>query len=395
VENKLKFIIIGLIGILVISLVINLVTYGAKEAAIRERDFLKKDNTTLAQEIERSHGESRGLEGRLNSLSEELKNATQERDELQRRFEQVNKERQELIEKLKAQQAKPAALAPAQVQVERAAPAAAPVPLTDDAYWAGILKAKGDLEMQLENIRVELKSAQINSEQLAREKSSLELEVASLRREEQDLKRQLDYNQKLMDSLAQELVMEKNDKFQIENSMKALKAEEAILRRQFKSLNSRKIALEKKFMDLQRENSGLNVRLNEAEALLHERALQMDSLKKELYGVQKGQVSPGQQKESQAPVELPPIVVRPQAEVGSSEEVMPKLVGKVLAVNRENNFVIVDLGQGTGVKVGDTFKVYRAGNVVGTLDVIQVRNDISACDINREAAPIKVGDTVR
>ena len=57
-----------------------------------------------------------------------------------------------------------------------------------------------------------LRSLQIANESLQREKSVLEMDVNSLRNEKKDLLRQLDYNQKLLDSMAQEVVREKNDK---------------------------------------------------------------------------------------------------------------------------------------------------------------------------------------
>ena len=57
--------------------------------------------------------------------------------------------------------------------------------------------------------------------------------------------------------------------------------------------------------------------------------------------------------------------------------------------------MIIDLGQDAGIKMGDTFKVYKQGKAIGTIEVVQVRQTISACDIKEEITAIEAGDTVR
>ncbi len=375
-EKRVKFALVGLIGLLLVSLIINLQTFSARQAMQRERDELKRENASLSQQMEASLQDTQRLRDKINSLGLDLEKATKEKDNLQRKFDLVNKERLELVEKLKEQR-------------RPSVPLTSAAPISEDAYWAGILKAKTDLEMQLENVRSDLKTAQINNEQLQREKNELRLEVTSLTRERADLKRQLDYNQKLMDSLAQELVREKNDKFQISETMKSLKSENAVLRRQLQVLDSRKIDLEKRFLDLQKQNQTLDNRLKEMETLLQGKTAQMGELKKQVEGAKE---SIEGAKES---VELPPIVVRPQPETSAAVTSSASASAKILAVNQENNFVIIDLGTNANIKVGDTFKVYRQSKAIADIEVIQTRQNISACDIKKEAAPIKVGDSVR
>ena len=92
-------------------------------------------------------------------------------------------------------------------------------------------------------------------------------------------------------------------------------------------------------------------------------------------------------------VQLQPIVVK------AAEETPKKpaaAAGQVLAINEENNFVIIDLGEDSGVKVGQTFNVYRNNQQIATLEVIQTRKEISAADIKNlsSGSKIKVGDMV-
>ncbi len=385
-DKKIKLAIIGLAGILVISLFINFQLSSGRSSAAREIEDLRRENGALLQKIDASLGDSQRLQSRVNSLSADLDKITQEKNDMEKKFELVNRERQQLIDKLKEMKKSP-------VEMERQTAA------SDDAYWAGILKAKTALEMQLEGLRSELGSTKIANEQLQREKSSLALEVNNLNRQTQELNRQLDYNQKLMDSLAQELVREKNDKMQIEDVLKSLKNENAMLMRNLKNLESSKINLEKQFSELKQENSSLDSRLKEMEELLQNRSMQIDSLQRKMEDIKAGgQQAGGQIGDS---VELPAIIVRPNPQQVQPDEAKATPApaqdreGKILAVNRENNFVIIDKGEDAGVKMGDTFRAFSNDKQVGELEVIQTRSSISACDIKKETTVLKVGDAVR
>lgn len=384
-EKKIKLVIIGLAGILLISLFINFQLSSGRSSAAREMEELRRENNALIQKIEASLGDSQRLQSRVSSLSADLDKATQDKDDLERKFDLVNRERQQLIDKIKEQKKFP-------IETQRQ------VAVSDDAYWAGILKAKIAIEMQLEGLRSELGSVQITNEQLQREKSSLALEVTNLNRQTQELNRQLDYNQKLMDSLAQELVREKNDKMQIEDTLKSLKNENAVLMRNLKNLEFGKINIERQFADLKQENASLDSRLKEMEELLKNRSMQIDSLQRKM---EDSKLSRQQREEKIGDsVELPAIIVRPgpgPQPTQAQGAALPAQVkeSKVLAINKENNFVIIDKGEDAGVKMGDTFKAFRDGKAVADLEVIQVRNSISACDIKKETSALKVGDSVR
>lgn len=385
-EKKVKIIIIALIAVLALSFFLTFQAYLSKQAVTRERDSLKIDNESLAKKASDAAGQTQQLHNRINALTSDLDKLTKEKDEMQSKFDLINKEKAALVEQVKALKAR---------RIETAGALAAPVstqaaPLPADAYWAGILKEKTDLELQIQNIRQELRSASINSEQLQKEKNSLLLEVNSLERERQDLARQLEYNQKLMDSMAAGLVAEKNDKFQIQSGAKSIKDENTFLRRQLKGLNNRKIELERKVADLQDKNATLNKRLDEMESMLKDRIAKTGALKKDMPSKETAKPSEGK-KES---VELSPIVVRPQKSDASSQQIAV-LSGKVLAINRDNNFVIVDLGEESGIKIGNNLTVYRQNQPVAEVTVIQVRKDISACDIKKENTTIKLGDTVK
>ena len=383
-EQKAKFIIIGLIGVTVICLFLFVQSLGVKQQLTRERDDLKSENVSLTAKVDKLANNLRGYEEKIRSLGSELDRVSQEKAELDKKYELANRAREELVDKLKEQKQKQSEAPRQESQIA--------VPQTDDAYWAGILKAKTDLELQLNNVRGELKTLQINNEQLQRDKSTSELELNNLKRERDDLTRQLIYNKKLLDSIAQELVREKNDKVQIQSSYKTIRNENAILTRQIASLNTRKVNLERNLQELKEDKNSLEGRLTEMGAMLTDKLGQINGLKDKIEGVKS--VMPTTE-EKKASIELPAIVVKPQPGASGGEESGATLMGRVMAVNKENNFVIIDLGDAAGIKVGDSFRVYRGDKPIANIEAIQVRRDISACDIKKQGMPIKIGDTVR
>ncbi len=389
-EQKAKIVIIALAGLLVISVFFAIQLYASGQRLLKENMSLTSEKTALDEKLNKVVKDYRKLEEKANSLNQHVERVTKEKDQLQTQFDLVNKANQDLVERLKSVKEK--------VETQAEAVAAAPALGSNDAYWAGILKAKANLEMQLETLRSQLKTAQINAEQLQREKSALSLELNNLNLEKQNLNRQLEYSQKQLgysqkaiDNITLELVGEKNDKLQIDENLKTVKNESALLRRQLKSLNARKVALERKIQELQEENKKFDRRFTDMDILLKDKAIQIESLKKSLALGGVVEQKSGQSQDSS--VELPTIVVRPQSETSLQQPL--SATAKVVAVNKDNNFVIIDLGEDSGVRIGDTFRVFKNEAVIANLEVMQVRKGISACDIKKESAPISVGDAVR
>ena len=255
-------------------------------------------------------------------------------------------------------------------------------------------KNKTDLEIQLSSLRAELRNLQINNESLQREKGVLEIDIINLRNEKKDLLRQLDYNQKLLDSMSQEVVRERNDKIAIQDIFKTTRADNGVLVRQLKSLVGRKMLLDKKVLDLQGGESAVQKRLNETEKMLVDKSSKIEALKNELDAL-KGGKAQEIDRGSKESVELPAIVVRSASSAEKKGNVqIQEFSGKILAVNLESNFVVIDLGSSTGVKVGDVFNVYRDTESLGVIGVIQTRASISACDIKKMSTPLKIGDQV-
>ena len=384
-DQKTKLIIIGLIGFSVVCLFLFMQATSSQQMLTRERNDLKTENATLISKVDRIESELKSSQVKITTLRDDKDKATQEINALQNKLDLANRSRDDLVEKLKQSQEKEGT-STAQREI---------APQNTDAYWGQILKAKTALEMQVSTVREELKKLQISNDSLQREKSALQIDLNSLRNEKQDLSRQLEYNQKLLDSISQEVVREKNDKTAIQDTLKKIKDENKILSRQLKSLNSHKAALDKKVDELQEGKSSVERRLSEMEAMLAERVRQFNSLKDDLDAIRSGKPVDSVERKYKESVELPAIVVRSGSSAGKTGAGDESFPGKVLAVNLDNNFVVMDMGVSSGIKSGDRFSVYREGKQIGSIEVIQVRENISACDIKRMSTPFKIGDNIK
>jgi chromosome segregation ATPase len=388
-EQKIKFIIIGLVGFCIVCLFLFIQATSQQQGLLRESNDLKTENTVLLNRANKFENDLKETQSKVGSLKAERDKGIEELNELQKKFELASRARDELIEKLK-KNSQPQVVVTASPSVQQQAP----VPENTDAYWGTVLKAKTDLEMQLSSIRLELRNLQINNESLQREKSALEIDINSLRSDKKDLLRQLDYNQKLLDSMSQEVVREKNDKVAIQDSFRTVRAQNGILSRQLKSLVSRKEALDKKVISLQEGKTTVEKRLNEMETMFTDRISKMGSLKNELDEI-KSSKAEDTEKVSKESVELPAIVVRSSPAAGREEAEVLTFPGKILAVNLDSNFVVIDLGSSAGVSVGNVFNVYRNARSIGSISVIQTRVNISACDIKRMSTSLKIGDSIK
>jgi chromosome segregation ATPase len=402
-EQKIKIAIIGLIVLLFASFVIILGTLGSKQTLERRITELDSERTLLRKQAEDISAQKRALDDKYNTLNNDMKKVSQESQdaqkkyqELQAKYNELDKTRQNLLNQVKTLQKTSLTAATAVTQPVAVPAAVSGQPLAGEAYWADILKAKTELEVQIVAVRSELKNLQITNEQLQREKTNLGMDLTTLTRDNQDLKRQMAYNQKVTDSIIAELAREKNDKGLIQESIKVIKTENEVLKREIKTLSSRKSDLDRRLADAQEKNTTLEKRFDEMEVLLKDKMAAVESIK--------SNTETAPQKAKDESVELSPITVRPAQPAVSASRSRSEarqadnagaFRGKIVALNRDNNFVVIDIGQDSGVSVGDTFQVYRDNKLIGKLEAIQVRQDIAACDIKDEFASVRVGDGIR
>jgi len=167
---------------------------------------------------------------------------------------------------------------------------------------------------------------------------------------------------------------------------------------QIQTLGDRKLSLEKKLADMQSKNAALESSLASMELYIKQQMFKMDDIRTQMEDARGAPAARPVQQEKRAgkkeAIQLPPIVVRPQ-----QQSTAPKAdfgaQARIISVDRDNNFVVVNIGQANDLKTGDTLQVFRDGQAIGSLQVIQTRERIAACDITEEKSPLRAGDLVK
>lgn len=351
-------------------------------------------------------------------ISGDLARAQRDRSDMDARMAQLRREQSDLMEKLKNRpveekivekekivyrdrlvdaagnqvDANAAAMVPQAAQAQ-------PVPTqtnvviqnnANEEYWAGIMRQKAALELELVDVKKKLSEKDIKTEELKKVTSDLTIEIGRLKNEREEIIRKIKYGDDLADSLSIELARARNDSKVVFDRADRVSAENQSLRSEIKDLSSTKVALEKSIAHLTDDKAAVEKKLSETENIIQGRIDEIWKIKKDV------DTRFDMSKNNAGEVELAPIVVNAAAAPAkTASATAPRRSGSVVSVNEENNFVVVDLGENDNIHNGDTFKVYRAQTQIGTVAVIQVRKDISAADIKQKTTAFKAGDQVR
>ncbi len=272
-------------------------------------------------------------------------------------------------------------------------------------YWAGILRQKAALELELQKMKEVLSASHVQMAELKKSNSDLEMELGRIKNEKDEIVRKIKYGEDLADNLSVELARARNEQKIAQDRAEQMLSENQSLRLDIKQLTTTKVALEKSIANLSEEKGAIEKKLVETENVIQGRIDEIWQIKKDI-DIRFDNKTVAIKNNNE--VELAPIVVGVNKNDAASKQnaissklaraatsSSKKLQGSIVSVNDDNNFVIVDLGDKSGVKVGDAFKVYHNGAQIGAVEVIQVRQDISAADIKQKVAPFAVGDTLR
>jgi len=412
-ENKVKLLVIGLGVVAAISLLIafqlNLTNNKIKlrnDVITQELEKVTQENTQLAQKIVEASNKNKEIITNFKTLESDAKSLREELKALQERLDMTAGERDSLIDKVQQLMDEKRALTDdltkekeKRKQVEdkakeagQGAQAAGQVPAAgagQQSYWAEVLRQKADAELELEHIKSQLTEISYKASEYLKERDALQMELKALTQEKEDIERRAAYNERLAMALSEDLVREKDDKEAVIEQLQAVRDDSRMLRSRVKDLDDTKTTLYKKIDSLEEQRNALKQKLEETERMLSDRLNEVVNIKTDIEKAQ-SKINATAEAASRT-VELSPIVV-----VGEQEK-KPSLTGRVISVNKENKFVVIDLGQQQGVESGDTFGVYRNDEYVATIAILQLRKDISAADIKEVSSGkrIEVGDIVK
>ncbi|MFZ5801439.1 MAG: hypothetical protein ACOY3D_08740 [Candidatus Omnitrophota bacterium] len=383
-----KYIIVVLAVLFLGSLYLALQSNSSRESALRQAQGreaeLRKSMESMSSQLSAAQADRKRAQDKLDALQKDFSRISSERDDWKNKYDAVSKEKEALLSKL--QQIPRITEKPKEVT---------PAPqVTPDEYWAAVLKEKAELELHIKSLQTELAEDKLKVEDFKRGKTEMELELSRLKQIQDDLQRKLKQSTELADTLSLALARDKNDKRFISDKLAALKNENADLRSKVKELTTTKLTLQKNLQKLIEDKATVEAQLAKTEEIVKERINEMMDIKNEIEAATKTRAATGIEGKT---VQLPPIIVKaagtPKTEI--SVPFASRVNARVVSVNTANNFVIIDIGESSGVKVGDTFKVFRDNKEIAMVEVIQARPDISAADIKQKTQDILSGDLVK
>jgi chromosome segregation ATPase len=370
------------------------------------KDELSKVNSEkdrLDEKVKKAEKTAEDLYGQITEIS-------QERDKWKTQIDSIGKERDDLVTKIKDLQdqltKKEETLAKPAVPVSPASPQASgpssdmamsqqpPAPNGNEDYWASVLRDKASLEVKIEQLNQDLSQKNAELIDIKQANADFKVRLEGLQHDKDDVEREIKYKSDMVNNLSLELARTKNDKKYVADSINKLNDENANLRQQVKQLVATKGSLEKSILRLTQDRDSMQRKLGQTETLVQSKIDEIWNIKDSLDQSMKDAKA---DMPKQNGVELPPIVVNNDAQAVPFNSGMstPGMNGKVVNLNKENNFVVVDIGESQGIKVGNVLNVYRGNKYIARLEVIQVRKDISAADIKDQWTDISIGDQVR
>lgn len=378
----------------------------------------------VQKKLDEANEKAATIDTKVNGFNAQINSLAGERDDWKKRVDGLKKERDDAMTKLQEISSRLAAKeselqeAKSTVTASTAQPSTTPaIPPADagDDYWAGTIKQKASLEVGLKELQDQLSKDAVAIADLKKKSSDLELELNGLKSEKMDVERKLKFSEDLASNLSLELARLKNDRKMGIDQLEQLQQDNDDLRTEVKNLSSSRAALEKSITHLSQNKSAVENKLDETKNLIQGKIDEIvklqdsidQSLKTEPKQAQlkpmiddllqmKSKIDQKYQGPGSKEVELQPIIVNAESPVVQQNSgSYSGFQGHIVTVNEPNNFVVIDIGENTGLNVGDQLKVFHGVKSIARVEVIQVRKEVAAADISEKTSSIQVGDIVR
>ena len=371
-----------------------------KEAAVRE------ELTKAQEEIDKWKGQLNTVTGERDKLTANMQRMIKEKiQEATAGLKKQLSDRDTRIQDLKSQLTglppqDPESCKPSDGQGKQAIPKV----VKGEEHWAEVLRDKAALEVYAEQLKRDLSEKSVQMVELKQGYADLKIELETLQVSQENLNREINQKEDMLKLLSLELARTKNDKKYAMGRVNELQNENRDLRRQMQGILSSKGEMEKKIYRLEQEKSRIERTIQERESIIQGKINEIWDIKESLDKTFKA-TTVSKKGKSDEGIDLPAITVtssqagenyyeqrtRPDREAVSTAGIQ----GTVLSVNDDNNFVIIDIGEKKGMRIGDRLSIYRQEEYIASIEVIQVRTDISAADIKDQRATINPGDTIR
>ncbi|MBP7088444.1 MAG: hypothetical protein KBB01_04010 [Candidatus Omnitrophica bacterium] len=325
-----------------------------------ERAILVEENSSLKYKVNNSEREKRNIEQRLVAIQKAFSDIEKERNELQQKLAEVIKERDSLASKTTTTTDTENFNAE-KLTVE-----------SGEERWADFIRETAALKAKLDLVKKDLLDTKMKVAELDKTNKEWSIKVDQLAKEKTRLEEEMNFKERILRNLSIDVVDERENKVMALDELKKLRNENLEQKKELVLANKEKMRLQELLKGTLEKKEGLENKIVDIENLLKEKSISFQELQENL-----NQAVSGGKKiaaDGSASVELPPIIVKPTYG-------MKGLQGRIIAVNHQEQFVIIDLGETSGLRPGALFRIMRDGREIGSVEVIETRNEISAADI--------------
>ncbi len=325
---------------------------------------LTEANANFQYKYNKLDKEKSEIERRLSTIKKELSSLEAVSENWKNKWKTVSAERDELVEEVKG--------AADRVTAVSITEKISPREISED-HWADFVKEKAALEVKLETLNKARFDEKEKIAKLDRKNKELSIQLDQLVKEKARFLEEIKFKERTLRIMSLDLVTERETRSTAVVEVKKLRRENVDLKRELVVANKGLMKLEDKLKEAILKKESLEAKIADADNILREKSLAFEELQEQLVQTVKG----GKKiiADESASVELPPIIVKPTASG------LKEVRGEVIAVNYEEKFIVVDIGESSGLKPGAWLKIIRSGKEVGTAEVIETRKEISAADI--------------
>lgn len=349
---------------------------------------LEKNIASLNQEKESLQNQIETLDKRWKALKEKVSMLEDEKKLLTARYSEIKEEKEALEERLSKMP---------KISITEEGRASFPDNIPE--HWEDVVKERAELEAKVDQMDADILEMQAKLVNVNKQNKELSVKIDELTKDKERLEEKLAFKERTIQVMSKDLVNERETRQAYFKEMSVLRDQNIELKQEIIVNNENQNRLHDRLKESISKRESMSRRVAEIEKVLKEKSLLFEQLKDELVNALRGDGRSGRQA-----VELPPIVVepevreidRPVSKPAESSSIRHILRGSLLAVNERDGFVIIDLGAQSGVTPGTQFEVYRGRDIIGMVEVIETRGDISAADIKSSLGkgPFKEGDTV-
>jgi len=209
----------------------------------------------------------------------------------------------------------------------------------------------------------------------------LQQELSQARETAKQLEENVAHANEQLRQLTDELTKQQDSNRLLSQSVEERQQELSRLSQEFEKVNAERNTLTTELTQLKDEQQRLRAQLSELETAKRDLETKVTELS------------------NHPTVELDKVVVTPEgaAPAASAPSAPGGMQGQVVVVNREYDFIVMNLGRNQGLQIGQEFQVSRGEEVLGRVKVEKVYDELSAAAIlpDSKKDSIREGDQVK